>query len=128
MNVYRQVSRCLAVATAGLVAGSVALHASPAPPDPTAAVERVEIQVTARGFVPAEIELVAGIPVELVFVRTTASGCTSHVHIPGLGVEKTMLPEREPVVISITPQAPGSYELLCGMNMLRGTIRVRQPA
>jgi plastocyanin domain-containing protein len=123
MNVHTKLPALLALASALFLAAGVALDASPATAGEPE-VKRVEIEVTARGFVPAEIELVAGVPAELVFTRTTASGCTSHVHIPGLGVEKTALRQDEPVTVKVSPTEPGSYEFLCGMNMLRGTIRV----
>jgi P-type Cu+ transporter len=126
MNAYGKIAALGALATSLLLtAGSWAgTLEAPTSRDGEPDVARVEIEVTARGFVPAEIELVAGKPADLVFTRTTASGCTSHVHIPGLGVAKTVLPQTEPVTVRVTPREPGSYEFLCGMNMLRGTIRV----
>jgi P-type Cu+ transporter len=126
MNTYRTFPALLATASALILAagGWYGVTAADAPTGSEPAVHRVEIEVTARGFVPAEIELVAGVPADLVFTRTTASGCTSHVHIPALGVEKTPLRQSEPVTIRVSPREPGSYEYLCGMDMLRGTIRV----
>jgi plastocyanin domain-containing protein len=67
---------------------------------------RVEIEVTARGFVPAVVEVAAGEAVELVFMRTTGSGCAAEVHIPGLGVAKTALPQGKPVRIVVDATEP----------------------
>jgi plastocyanin domain-containing protein len=87
-------------------------------------VHRMEIEVTGSGYVPAVVELKAGVPAELVFTRTTGSGCVRQVHIPDLGVEKVDLPQNEPVVIAIKAAEPGTYSFMCGMNMVRGTIIV----
>jgi P-type Cu+ transporter len=109
------------LAVAGAWGGGVA-RAEAAHADPPAT--RVEIEVTARGFVPDAIEVVAGQPVDLVFTRTTASGCAAQVQIPALGVQRTALPQGEPVTVRVAPRAPGTYEFACGMNMFKGTIRV----
>jgi P-type Cu+ transporter len=122
MNAYRKVPALLVFATVLILAAGARQATGAAGAEP--AVQRVDIEVTARGFVPDEVELVAGVPADLVFTRTTASGCTSHVQIPALGVDRTVLPQSEPVTIRVLPEEPGSYEFQCGMNMLRGTIRV----
>jgi plastocyanin domain-containing protein len=121
-----KVPTVLACATALLLAAGAwsAPGSTPAASGAEPEVQRVEIEATARGYVPAEVELVAGAPAELVFTRRTGSGCASQVHIPELGVEMTRLPQGEPVTVRIPGAEPGSYEFLCGMNMLRGTIRV----
>lgn len=89
-------------------------------------VQRVEIEVTAGGYAPASFELEAGVPAELVFTRTMGSGCASQVHSPDLDVPKTPLPQGEPVTIRIEAPEAGSYAFLCGMNMLEGTVVVKQ--
>jgi plastocyanin domain-containing protein len=107
------------------VGGAAALHAATPRLAGAHDVQRAAIEVTSRGFVPETVGLVAGVPAELVFTRTTASGCAAVVHIPDLGVDRTELPQGEAVTIRFTPTEPGSYEFLCGMNMLRGTIVVK---
>jgi plastocyanin domain-containing protein len=89
-------------------------------------VQRVAIEVTGRGFVPAALEAAVGGPVDLVFTRTSPSGCAAEVHIPSLGVDRTALPVGEPVVIRVDPGRAGTYEVLCGMDMLRATLVVRE--
>jgi len=88
-------------------------------------VQRARVAVTGSGYAPAAITLQAGVPAEIVFTRTTGSGCAAEVHIPELGVEKTALPKDEAVTVSFTPEEPGTYAFLCGMNMLRGEIAVQ---
>lgn len=85
---------------------------------------RVHVEAGSAGFAPDTVRLVAGRPAEMVFTRTSASGCMAEVHIPDLGVPKTALPQGQPVTIRIMPSAAGVYEFRCGMNMRRGTIIV----
>lgn len=87
-------------------------------------VPRVRIEATSAGFKPDTVRLVAGAPADLVFTRTTTSGCVAQVHIPGFGIGRTALPQNEPVVIRVQPKEPGVHEFLCGMDMHRGTIIV----
>lgn len=108
------------------VAGA-AMAQSAGPGEGEPAVQRVEIEVTGRGFQPATVELAAGVPAELVFTRTTGSGCAAQVQIAELGVARTALPQDEPVTITINVKKPGSYTFACGMNMLKGTIVVKEP-
>jgi len=109
-----------------LVVGlTAAVLARPAATENPGAGQTVAVEVTARGFVPETLELVAGATAELVFTRTTGSGCAAQIHIPDLGVERTPLPQGEPVTVRIIPTTPGTYEILCGMNMFRGTIVVK---
>ena len=70
------------------------------------------------------IELQAGVPTELVFTRTNLPACAPEVHIPELGIDKTELPGNEAVSIAFTPEEPGAFEFLCGMDMLRGELIV----
>jgi P-type Cu+ transporter len=87
-------------------------------------VQRVSIEVTSGGYVPGAILLERGLPAELVFTRTTGSGCAAEVHIPELGVAKTALPQDEAVTVRFTPEKAGTFAFLCGMDMLRGTLIV----
>lgn len=100
----------------------VAAQGASAPAATGPAVQRVEIEVTGRGYEPSTVELRAGVPADLVFTRTTGSGCAGQVQIKELGVEPTVLPQGEPVTIRITVPEPGRYTFACGMNMLKGTI------
>jgi plastocyanin domain-containing protein len=114
----------MAVATAAvavLVAGGITVaYALTDPP-----VQRIEIEVSARGFVPASFELRPGVPAELVFTRTTPSRCAAEVHIPDMGVARVPLVQGEPVTIRVAAPKAGGYTFMCGMNMFRGTVVVR---
>jgi plastocyanin domain-containing protein len=109
---------------AAAAALSLAAVSSPGHSTQVAAVPRVAIEATGRGFVPDTVRLTAGRAAELVFTRTTSSGCVAQVHIPDLGVGRTDLPQNVPVVIRVTPEQPGAWEFRCGMDMHRGVIIV----
>lgn len=81
-----------------------------------------EVRITVRGgYEPATIRVAAGKPVRLVFDRRESSSCSEEVVFPAFGIRK-FLPEGKPTTIEITPPAPGRYEFMCGMSMLRGAI------
>jgi plastocyanin domain-containing protein len=81
-----------------------------------------EVRIAVRGgYDPATIRVPAGKPVRLVFDRQESSGCSEEVVFPAFGIRK-FLPEGKPTVIEITPPAPGRYEFMCGMSMLRGAV------
>ena len=124
-----------------VVAGSFTLRAerdrlgSPPPPTVVAIVQtpvsqadpvvkKVEIEVTKDGFSPSSVNVEAGAPVDLVFVRRTDETCAKEVVLPPMNV-RTPLPLNERVSIRLPPQKAGTLAFTCGMNMLKGTIVVR---
>jgi P-type Cu+ transporter len=123
----RTTSRTMALGFGALLLLAVGAHAaagaSRAGAQPTD-VRRVSIEATGKGFAPDTVRLPVGAPADLVFTRTTTSGCMAQVHIPDLGIGKTALALGEPVVVRVTPEKAGSYEFRCGMDMHRGVIIV----
>lgn len=85
----------------------------------------VAIEAGAGGYDPSQIELVAGVPVRLVFTRTTTSPCLAQVMAPDFGIEPVDLPMNEAVAIEFTPETAGTFSFACGMNMVHGTVIVR---
>lgn len=85
--------------------------------------ERHEILVDASGYHPASLEVRAGVPVTLVFKRTSDEGCGQQLSFPSLGIRKD-LPLDTPVEVSFTPER-GEIAFTCGMDMLRGSVVVR---
>jgi plastocyanin domain-containing protein len=99
------------------VAGHRAASVTTASPNAPA-----EVRITVRGgYDPATIRVAAGKPVRLVFDRQESSSCSEEVVFPAFGIRK-FLPEGKLTTIEITPPAPGRYEFMCGMSMLRGAI------
>lgn len=85
-------------------------------------VQEVEVTV-GGGYSPDRIEVAAGRPVRLTFVREEENPCTAELVFPGLGLVKD-LPVGRPVTVEFTPTAPGEYPFHCGMNMVRGKVIV----
>ncbi len=81
-----------------------------------------EVRIAVRGgYDPATVRVKAGTPVRLVFDRQETAGCSEEVVFPAFGIRK-FLPAGQPTAIEITPPAPGRYEFMCGMSMLRGAV------
>lgn len=90
----------------------------------TRAVEAAGVQETlirvAGGYNPDRIEVVAGQPVRLRFLREETGGCSEIVEFADFGISRH-LPTGEQVTIELTPE-PGEYEFTCQMGMLRGRL------
>jgi plastocyanin domain-containing protein len=122
----RMKSRTMALGCGALLLLAVAAHAAATSRAgaQTTDIPRVSIEATGNGFAPDTVRLPVGAPADLVFTRTTTSGCMAQVHIPDFGIGRTALALGEPVVIRVTPEKAGSYEFRCGMDMHRGVIIV----
>ncbi len=84
----------------------------------------VEVHIRVRGgYDPAVVQVPAGRPARLVFLREETEGCSDTVLLPEWGIVK-QLPAHVPITVEFTPAKPGSYEYTCGMHMLRGRIVV----
>lgn len=84
-----------------------------------------EVEVVVRGgYTPDRIEVRAGQPVRLTFVRRESNPCTEQVVFGDFGIART-LPEGERVAIEFTPDRAGEFTFHCSMNMVRGTLVVR---
>lgn len=73
------------------------------------------------GYSPSVVRVKAGAPVRLVFDRRDNSSCSEEVVFPDFGLRK-FLPTGERTTIEVTPPAPGTYNFMCGMSMLRGKL------
>ena len=87
----------------------------------------VEVLVADGVYTPARIEVPAGRPVTLRFIRRDPSPCAEKVLFDALGISAE-LPLNEPVDMTITPPEPGEYEFTCQMRMYRGSLVVRPDA
>ena len=75
------------------------------------------------GYDPDVIEVEAGRPVRLHFLRQETAACSERVEFPDFGISRS-LPEGEEVTIELTPDA-GEYDFTCQMGMLRGKLVAR---
>lgn len=84
-----------------------------------------EVEVVVRGgYTPDRIEVAQGHPVRLTFHRKESNPCTEQVVLGDFGIART-LPEGERVAVEFTPEKAGEFTFHCGMNMVRGTLVVR---
>jgi plastocyanin domain-containing protein len=91
---------------------------------PTAGgVQEARVEVRAS-YTPDRIEVEAGRPVRLTFVRREANPCTEQVIFPDFGIVRE-LPVGRPVPVEFTPDRAGEFAFHCGMNMVRGRLVVK---
>jgi plastocyanin domain-containing protein len=83
----------------------------------------LSLSVTDQGFVPADLKVVKGEPVNLVITRQTDQTCVRQIIIPGYGVSQD-LPLNVPVTVALTPKDTGEINYSCGMGMIRGVLTV----
>jgi len=84
----------------------------------------VTITVTDTGFVPAEVKVKQGQPVELLVTRTVEQTCAKEIVIPDANIREA-LPLNQEVRVTFTPQKRGELRYACGMDMIAGTLRVQ---
>ncbi|MHB8536139.1 MAG: cupredoxin domain-containing protein [Sulfuricaulis sp.] len=81
----------------------------------------IEILVSDGVYTPARIEVPAGKPVTLRFLRQDPSPCAEKALFDSLGVSVD-LPIGKPLDVVVTPPEAGEYEFTCQMRMYRGTL------
>ncbi len=86
--------------------------------------QTVAIDVTDRGFVPAQVSVRAGSPVTLVVTRKTDATCAKEIVLADVGIKRE-LPLNEAVRIEFTPTSRGEHRYACGMGMVGGTLKVQ---
>ncbi len=84
----------------------------------------IDVIVEGGVYTPARIEVAAGRPVTLRFLRKDPSPCAEKVLFDALGVSAD-LPVGQPVELTLSPQEPGEYAFTCQMQMYRGTLVVK---
>jgi plastocyanin domain-containing protein len=89
----------------------------------------IDILVDNGVYTPARIEVPAGQPVVLRFLRKDPSPCAEKVLFDDLSVAAD-LPVDKPTEVEIAAAEPGEHEFTCQMHMYRGTlvVRPREPA
>jgi len=84
----------------------------------------IEILVADGVYTPARIEVTAGQPVTLRFLRKDPSPCAQKVIFGALGLSRE-LPVNKPQELTLTPEKAGEFEFTCEMGMYRGKLVVR---
>jgi len=86
-----------------------------------------EIHVVVKGgYNPGVIVARPDVPLRIHFRREETSPCSEEVVFPDFGIHRH-LPAFETTVIDLPPAKAGSYRFACGMDMMRGTLKVRHP-
>ena len=84
----------------------------------------IDVMVEGGVYAPARIEVTAGQPVTLRFLRKDPSPCAEKVLFDELGIAAD-LPIGQPVELTITPGKAGEYAFTCQMQMYRGMLVAR---
>lgn len=87
-------------------------------------VQHVKIRVQG-GYDPSTVEVVAGRPVKIDFYRDETDSCSETVVISDFGISQKLQPFHT-TSVEFTPDEPGKFPFHCGMNMLHGSIVVKE--
>ena len=87
----------------------------------------IDIVVADGVYTPARIEVPAGRPVTLRFLRKDPSPCAEKVVFEAFDNMTRDLPLDRPLDVTIVPDRPGEYAFTCQMKMYRGTLVVKNP-
>lgn len=86
--------------------------------------QQIEILVDNGVYTPSRIEIRAGEPVTLRFLRQDPSPCAEKVVFTELGVTAD-LPLNRPLNLTVTAPKVGAYSFTCQMQMYRGELVAR---
>lgn len=90
-------------------------------------VQIVEMAVQGIEYLPSQITIQKGVPVEWRVDGAGATGCTSILTIPSLGISER-LSRSEVNIINFTPTKTGTLPFTCGMGMSYGEFNVVEVA
>jgi plastocyanin domain-containing protein len=88
-------------------------------------VQNVKLTFDANGYVVTPSTLVRGVPVKMDVDLDTVKGCMRTVVISAFDVKKTV--KAGETAIEFTPTKSGKIEIVCGMNMGKGSFTVVEP-
>jgi RND family efflux transporter MFP subunit len=110
--------RVIAKGAAGLKAGQVVTNAAD-----LGSVART-VEVLDAGYEPSTIQIEAGKPTTITFIRRSESTCGEVLKIPSLKLSEE-LPLNQAVAVEIPAQSEGEIKFTCGMDMMEGKVLVR---
>jgi plastocyanin domain-containing protein len=88
-----------------------------------AAAQEISMRVTGGAYMPSSLTVPAGKQIKWTVDGTQASGCTTYLLAPELGISKKL--NKGTNVIEFTaPTQKGSYGFQCSMGMVKGTLNV----
>ncbi|MEK8130567.1 cupredoxin domain-containing protein [Paenibacillus filicis] len=89
----------------------------------TAGYEIVNIQVSATGYAPKDIEVKAGVPTKINFIANSARDCTATVEFEKLNKDVQL--KKGNNYVDLGDLKPGVYDYHCRMYMYGGKITVK---
>jgi plastocyanin domain-containing protein len=124
-----RVKGTVAVLVVGLVAAVLSaqgtLHAQAAK-QADKKVQNVRLTFDAKGYVVTPSTVTRGVPVKMDVDLDTVKGCMRTVVISAFDVKKTV--KTGETTIEFTPTTSGQIQIVCGMNMGKGSFTVVEPS
>lgn len=93
--------------------------------DQGAKVQIVKLSFDDKGYVVTPSTVTKGVPVKMEVDLTTVKGCMRTVVIDAFNVKQTV--KEGATTIEFTPTKSGKIEIICGMNMGKGSFTVVEP-
>ena len=84
--------------------------------------QNVKLSTGDGGYVVTPTTVTKGVPVKMEVDLDKVKGCARTVVITAFGVKKTV--KTDDNVIEFTPDKTGPIEIVCGMNMVKGSFTV----
>lgn len=88
-------------------------------------VQNVKLTFDAKGYVVTPAKLTKGVPVKMEVDLETVKGCMRTVVISAYNVKKAVT--EGDTTIEFTPTTTGEIQIVCGMNMGKGSFTVVEP-
>ena len=98
---------------------------SPAAKQDDRKVQTARLTFDAKGYVVTPSTLKKGVPVKMEVDLDTVKGCMRTVVISAFDVKKTV--KAGDTTIEFTPTKTGTIQIVCGMNMGKGSFTVVEP-
>lgn len=89
-------------------------------------VQNVKLTFDAKGYVVTPATVTKDVPVKMDVDLGTVKGCMRTVVISAFDVKKTV--KEGDTTIEFTPTKTGKIEIVCGMNMGKGSFTVNEPS
>ena len=110
----------------GLVAAVAVAQASAAAQKPQQPKPQiVKLSFDDKGYVVTPSRVTKGVPVRMEVDLATVKGCMRTVVIAAFDVKKTV--KEGDTTIDFTPTKTGEIQIVCGMNMGKGSFTVAEP-
>jgi plastocyanin domain-containing protein len=123
MTARRVVALLIALPVAAMIAAS-SLAAAQAS-KPAQKVQTVKLTFDDKGYVVTPATVTKGVPVKMEVDLGTVKGCMRTVVINAFDVKKTV--KEGETTIEFTPTKSGKIDIICGMNMGKGSFTVVEP-